>query len=114
MLNEYKEKVNLITSSKSADILTAINENDEMIIFDWPRCSNISNYCPFNALEQIKNGIITDAKLKKKARQIIMNSPHVIIFSNELPNITKLSNDRWEIFKIEQDQTVVKIIPNNL
>lgn len=94
------DNVNVITTTKSADILTAIKETDVMIILDFPRCANPNVFCPFNALEQIKNGFITDAKLKKEARILCMNSPHLVVFANEPPNEHKLSLDRWIIKEI--------------
>lgn len=94
----YETKI--ITTPKSADIVTAIEATDKTIIFDFPRCSNPGTFCPYTAIEQIKNGFITDAKLKKKARIIVMNSPHVIIFANEPPDTSKLSEDRWNIREI--------------
>lgn len=96
-----KYGVKVITSTKSMDIVTLIDEDDEMILFDWPRCSQVREYCPFNALEQIKNGFITDGKLKKKARVTCMNSPHVVIMANEPPSEHKLSRDRWVIYNID-------------
>lgn len=100
MLITYGQNVNLISTSKSADILTAIRGNEKMIIFDFPRCSNVGTYCPFNALEQIKNGVVTDGKLKKEARQLIFNPPHVVCFANEEPDYSKLSLDRWVLRKL--------------
>lgn len=94
---KYEDLVTVITSSKSADILTCISGKEKLVIFDFPRCSNVGTYCPFNALEQIKNGFITDAKLKKEARTLIFDSPHVVIFANEYPDREKLSLDRWEV-----------------
>lgn len=90
----------IITTTKSADIVTAIDETDKIVIFDFPRCSNPQQFCPFSAIEQIKNGFITDAKLKKKARTVVMNSPHVIILANEPPTTHRLSLDRWNIRQI--------------
>jgi hypothetical protein len=29
------------------------------------------------------------------------NSPHLIIFSNELPDVNKLTKERWQIYTIE-------------
>lgn len=93
----YEDQVTVITSSKSADILTCVSGNERMIIFDFPRCSNIGTYCPFNAIEQIKNGFVTDCKLKKQGRTLIFNAPHVVVFANEEPDRYKLSPDKWKI-----------------
>lgn len=93
-------KANIITTTRSADIVTAIEDTDKIVIFDFPRCANPHVYCPFTAIEQICNGFITDAKLKKKARTVIMNPPHVIVFANEPPDTRKVSSDRWKITEI--------------
>lgn len=93
--------VTVITSTKSADIVTAVDEDCHFVLFDFPRVCNVANYCPFNAIEQIKNGFITDAKLKKKARIVCFDSPHVVVLANEPPDMSKLSADRWHIVKIE-------------
>lgn len=95
-----KHDVTVITSTKSADIVTAIQDDTKMVIFDWPRCAEVGTFCPFNAIEQIKNGFITDSKLKKEARIVAFDSPHVVIFANEPPNWCKLSSDRWHVVNI--------------
>lgn len=89
----------LTTATKSNDILTCVEEQYDTYILDFPRTLG-SDYCPYTALEQLKNGFITDAKLKKKARRLLFNPPHVIVFSNYPPDKSKLSMDRWKIFNI--------------
>lgn len=98
---KYGDEVCILNSPKSADILTCANEEYKTYIFDFSRSQE--GYEPWNALEQLKNGMITDAKLKKKARQLIFNSPHVICFSNFEPEQHKLSNDRWKIIRIRNN-----------
>lgn len=67
-----------------------------IIIFDIPR-TNI-DYVNYEAIESIKNGCFFSGKYE--CTQIIMNSPHVIIFANASPDLSKLSADRWNIIKI--------------
>lgn len=107
MYVKYKSEVNVITSNKSNDILTAITGDEKMVIMDFPRCLDVT-YTPYQAIEQIKNGFITDCKLKKKARIVCFNSPHIVIFSNAQPDITRLSSDRWCIksFRTEEELQV--------
>lgn len=101
-----KHNAKVICSEKSADILTSIRENDKIIIFDWPRCADVSHTCPFNALEQIKNGFVSDGKLKKWLRTIDMEDPpHVICFANNPPAKHKLSIDRWHIVEMTKELT---------
>lgn len=97
-LTFHNPNICLVTATKSADILTCVEEEYDTYIFDFPRC--VGEFLPWSAIEQLKNGFITDAKLKKKARTIMFNPPHVIIFANYYPDTEKLSPDRWIIKKI--------------
>lgn len=85
-----------VTMNKSADILTVVEEKYKTYMIDLPRSYDVQ-YTPFNAIEQIKNGYVTEGKLKKTARTLSFAPPHVVIFSNEYPDRSKLSKDRWNI-----------------
>lgn len=98
-LTFHNKNITLTTATKSADILTCVDERYNTYIFDFPRTLGM-DYCPYNAIEQVKNGFITDSKLKKQSRVIMFDPPHIMCFSNCLPDKTKLSADRWRIFNI--------------
>jgi len=93
------EDVTVITATKSADILTMANEYSKLYIIDIPRCAG--EFCPYNAIEQLKNGFITDCKLKKEGRVLMFEPPHVWVFSNHEPDRQKLSLDRFNIITLE-------------
>jgi len=101
---KYENKVCITTSAKSNDILTSVETYYKTYIFDFTRSQE--GFEPFNAIEQIKNGLITDGKLKKKSRCLVFNSPNIICFSNFIPNYHKLSLDRWKIYKIINNDLV--------
>lgn len=94
LISRYQD-VCVISATKSADIVTRAENYYKTYIIDIPRSTG--EFCPFNAIEQLKNGFITDSKLKKQARIINCAPPHVIIFSNHYPDTNKLSDDRWNI-----------------
>jgi len=54
----------------------------------------------FSALEEIKNGWV-ESPMYGKSAELLMEPPHIHIFSNELPNLTFASMDRWKIYVIE-------------
>lgn len=54
----------------------------------------------FSALEEIKNGWVESPMYGKNA-ELLMEPPHVHIFSNELPNLSHCSLDRWKVYIIE-------------
>lgn len=95
----HHKNVCMTTATKSADILTAVQTHYNTYILDFPRSLG-PEFCPYNALEQLKNGFITDSKLKKESRILMFDPPHVIVFSNEPPTKSKLSMDRWKIYDI--------------
>lgn len=93
----------LVLSGKANDCKFAIikyNENrgyyPKHIIFDIPRSNH--EYVSYEALESIKNGLFFCGKYESS--QVIMNSPHVVVFANQPPDKTKMSLDRWKIKKI--------------
>lgn len=101
-IDHLGDKLAYTTSCKGADLMTAINETTEYVICDFPRDSSPFKYFPTCVAESIKNGIITDGKLKKTMRTFRINSPWFIVFANEPPNETKMSRDRWDITDIDQ------------
>ena len=56
----------------------------------------------YKILESIKDGSAIAGKYNSK--KLIFKKPNVlIVFSNNAPNMSKLSKDRWKIFKISKD-----------
>lgn len=79
----------------------------ECIILDIARSK--SHIFDYSILEEIKDGFIQTGKYEGGTK--MFNSPHVIIFSNEAPNIDKLSKDRWKIYKINEK---LELIPEQV
>lgn len=96
----------LITNGKKADIANIIfnakdilgQEKSNLIVIDIPRSEH--NTCSYNAIEEIKNGMIVNTKYETGS--FVFNSPHVIVFSNFYPDTSKLSQDRWAIYNIDK------------
>lgn len=89
------DTVAFATCTKSADIATIAHEDKRMYLLNFTRSQQ--DFCPWQALESLKDGLISDSKLKKETRQVICDSPHVICFANFPPDEKKLSADRWDI-----------------
>lgn len=90
----------LIVTGKSSDMFHAIAKNPKkrtIIIVDVPRSAQ--DFINYGAIEQIKNGLIFSGKYE--GSQMVFNCPHVIVFSNDTPEIEKLSLDRWKIIRIK-------------
>lgn len=101
-------------ATKSSDILTIADAEKNIYLINFVRTQQ--DYAPWSALEQLKDGLISDSKLKKISRNIIMDSPHVICFANWPPNVNTMSKDRWNIIEIKNHQhsSVQNIQHNNI
>jgi len=89
-----------IDEGKKGDIMYSIVESDmdrcNCVIFDVPRDNG--NKISYKSVESIKNGMIYSPKYESKYK--LFNSPHIIIFANEPPQLEKLSTDRWIVKEI--------------
>lgn len=103
----------LYLSGKGADIKYAVQQFIEnggipvIMLFDFPRSR--AEYISYPILEELKNGIFFSNKYE--AGMCITNIPHVICFSNSPPNLLMLSEDRWKIISISnEDSTNINIV----
>jgi len=67
-------------------------------IFNFPRSTEGISW---KAVELVKDGMMTSSKYESST--MYFNNPHVICFSNELPDMSKLSKDRWRIWTIKDE-----------
>lgn len=93
-----------ITEGKKSDIINIVynyvlNKDLDILILDVPRDNG--NRISYKSLEEIKNGLICNTKYETGNKCI--NAPHIVVFSNEPPDKFKFSLDRWEIYKIENN-----------
>lgn len=99
-----KHKAIFIDEGKKSDIMnvlinSGINQDLRPVIFDLPRANG--NKVSYKSIESIKNGMIYSGKYE--GGQMYFNSPHVVVFANEPPDLNnKLSMDRWVIKNIDE------------
>lgn len=74
----------------------------KIAIIDLTR--SVEEYVSYDGIEAIKNGIFFNTKYE--SGMCIFNNPHVLIFSNFLPNTQSLSLDRWKIIDASTCQDV--------
>lgn len=88
-----------VCSGANKDILFGFKEQvdsgytPDIVVFDIPRCNE--GHVSFQAIESIKTGVLYSPKYE--GGQIRFNPPHVVCFSNEKPESSKMSPDRWRI-----------------
>jgi len=67
-----------------------------IVILDIPRSAQ--EYVNYGVLESLKGGMLYSGKYE--GAQLLFPHPHVIAFSNELPDTRAMSGDRWVIKEI--------------
>ncbi|QGF19386.1 replication associated protein [Antarctic virus COCH21_111] len=87
----------LYVNGKEGDILYAAAEKKVKIVIVDVKKSQSD--VPYSAIESLKNGIFFSGKYESK--DVLRNSPHVVVFSNRLPELEFLSKDRWVVRRIE-------------
>lgn len=97
MLQEYPEKVQMLGIGRVTDMAFLIDPEKSIFLIDVERSA--CEYLQYRVLEQLKNRLVMSTKYTT-AMKILRKIPHVIVFSNEQPDRTKLSRDRYEIINL--------------
>lgn len=86
----------LVDCGKIADIAYAY-DNQPIVVFDLAR--DTEDYCPYRAMEAFKNGRFFSPKYNSCLKTF--TPPHVVVFANYMPDMSKLSEDRWDIIRLD-------------
>lgn len=91
----------------ACDILMAKNIRKSVPIFiDLPRAMNKDRlFGIYSAIEVIKSGYVYDTR--NKYREWNFDSPCIWVFTNSLPDLEMLSQDRWQIYTINSAEELV-------
>jgi hypothetical protein len=85
------------SGGKTADIAHAYDEQP-IVVFDLPRTIVDHMDHIYSVIESLKNGCIFSGKYESRTKTF--DAPHVIVFANFKPDLTKLSADRWKVSSI--------------
>lgn len=103
----YRELGFIMLSGKAADMKNGINEfvknngyTPYGIVIDIPRSLD-DKWFSYTGLEEVKNMFFYSPKYE--GGMVDGPSPHVLILSNEPPDLSKLSDDRWNIKCVDYD-----------
>lgn len=89
----------IMVGGKANDVKYAIAErikekkSVDIVLVNITR--SLEQYVSYESIEAVKDGIFFSGKYE--SGMCIFNSPHLYVFANFLPDLTKLSMDRWDI-----------------
>lgn len=95
-----KENAVAFDNGKSADIKYGYT-GQEIVIFDL--CRSEADHINYGVIENIKNGRFFSTKYECR-QKIYLNKPKVIVMMNHFPEMTKLSNDRYIIYLLVNNE----------
>lgn len=98
------DNAQIILPGKVADMAYALREDARVVFLDCPR-SKQGEFIQYDFLEHIKNGMVFCPKYESYMK--LLNHVHVVVFMNEVPDMTKLSVDRYVVMTVKEDGNVV-------
>jgi len=99
--NSHPDSCQVLSVGKREDLSYAIDESKSIFLFDLPRSS--SEFLPYTVLEQLKDGRLFSNKYQSKMKLLHAPCAHVAVFTNEYPDMSKLSVDRFQIIDWHPD-----------
>lgn len=98
MLTEYSERVQVLGVGKIADLAFMVDPEKDIFLFDCARSS--TEFLQYQMLEKLKDRYVISTKYASTAK-IIRKLPHVCVFMNEDPDMSKLSDDRYSVITLD-------------
>ena len=87
------DKVQVLSPGRHSDLSYLLDEETRILIMDCPRST--SERIPWCLCESIKNGYVQSTKYTPVIKEL--DPVHVLVFTNDHPDETQLSQDRWDI-----------------
>lgn len=95
--SKYPGVAQLFTFGKRDDTAYMIDENFKVFFFNIPRTA--MEHLNYHMLEQIKDRVVQSNKYESRVK-IFRHKTHVVVFSNEDPDWTKMSYDRYKLINL--------------
>lgn len=98
VLSKKPHQTQLLSIGKRDDLAHAINESCSIFLFNIPRGQ--MEYLRYEVLEQMKDRTIFSPKYQSTTK-ILEKTPFIAVFSNERPDMEKMTEDRYDITILE-------------
>lgn len=89
-----KSGVQILTPGRKIDMAYEFHCSTKILFMDAPR-SKQSDFLLYDFLEDLKNGRVFSTKYESRMKYF--DPPHVVVMMNEHPDMTKLSEDRYDV-----------------
>ena len=80
------------------------NKDPKIIMFDFPRNIDVKQMNQSTCLmETVKSGLI-ETNFGGHHKQVAISNIHLVVFSNQVPDLSILSKDRWLIWRLSGEK----------
>lgn len=98
-MEDHYDSVQFVSSGASKDVAHILNPSKSVFLFNVEK--NGMEFLSYRILEQLKDGRVFSPKYSSTVKRWYTNV-HVVVFCNELPDLNKLTNDRYVIREYDQ------------
>lgn len=96
-ISRFSEKVQILRIGKRDDLAYSIDETKSIFLLDCPR--NQMQFLQYSVLESLKDRMIFSPKYES-CLKILSVVPYVAVFCNEEPDVTEMTDDRFNIIRV--------------
>lgn len=97
MMTEYPDDVQILGVGKKEDIAHMLDENKSIFLFNVARTQ--MEFLSYPLLESLKDRMVLSGKYNSRMKTWT-KKVHVVVLGNEMPNMDKMTADRYNIIEI--------------
>ncbi|QUS52604.1 replication protein A [Mute swan feces associated circular virus 8] len=97
-MSQNRDLTQILSIGKRDDLAYVIDESKRYFLFDVPR--SCSEFLQYSVLEKLKDRVVFSPKYGSRTK-FLNHLPHVVVFMNEHPDMTKLSRDRYVVLELD-------------
>lgn len=97
LLTKCPDKTQMIGIGKRDDLAYSIDETKRWFLFNVPRGQ--MEFLRYEVLEQLKDRLVFSPKYHSGCK-VLLYQPHVVVFSNEDADRSKMSRDRFKVIRL--------------
>lgn len=98
MYTQSPDRVQLLSVGRRDDLAHAIDPTKEVFLFNVGRQQ--MEFFPYAVVEALKDRVVFSPKYDSTTK-ILAICPHVVVFCNEMPDMRRLTDDRYDIRNID-------------
>jgi hypothetical protein len=98
------DNVQIMSPCKKVDMAYMLDESARVIFMDCPR--SLQEFLSYSLLEELKNGRVTSSKYMSRVK--LFGLIHLVVMTNQYPDMTKLSIDRYKIIRITSENNATE------